>query len=186
MKTKEKKKRLLFFEFSKIGAFTFGGGYAMIPLIKDKIVKKRKWVSEQELLDIITVSETTPGPIAINVSTYVGYKVAGFLGALYATLGTIIAPIFVVIILSTIFQNLQNNIVFQNALLGIRAGAIALIIKVLLDMYKKCYKNLYSYITILISLILLSVFKINSIYIILSYILINLIVYFIKTRKEKI
>lgn len=186
MQTKENKRKLLFLEFLKIGAFTFGGGYAMLPFIKEKIVDKRKWISEQDLLDIITISETTPGPISINVATYVGYKTAGIIGALCATIGTIIAPFFIVIILLTIFQNLQNNIIFQNALLGIRAGAIALIIKVLIDMYKKCDKNLYAYITILISLILLTIFKINSIYIIISYILIRLVLFFIKQGKEKI
>lgn len=185
MKIKEKNYLSLFLTFLKIGTFTFGGGYAMISLIQQEVVEKEKWISEEELSDIITISETTPGPTSINVATYVGYKIAGNFGALCATFGTICSPFFIVIVLYTILEQLKNNIVFQNAFLGIRAGVIALMIKVIISMYKKCDKNIYSYITIMISLILLLVFNINSIYIILGCILIRLLVFYIKNRKER-
>lgn len=185
MKSIKKNNLSLFLTFLKIGTFTFGGGYAMISLIQKEIVEKRQWVSDEDISNIITISETTPGPISINVSTYVGYKIGGNLGALCATLGAICSPFFVIILLSTILQNFQNNNIFQNAFWGIRAGVIALIIKVLLNMYKKCPKNLYSYIAILISLIMILVFHINSIYVIIGCIIVRLIVFYITNRKER-
>ena len=83
----------LFSTFFKVGLFTFGGGYAMIPIIQKEIVDKKKWVNEIELLDIIAISESTPGPIAINSATYIGYKVAGVLGSVFATLGIVLPSI---------------------------------------------------------------------------------------------
>ena len=98
-KLKDKLKTLLslFWSFFKIGAFTFGGGYAMISLIQREAVEVKKWITEDDILDIIAIAESTPGPIAINSSTFVGYKVMGFWGAFCATLGTVI-PSFVVIL----------------------------------------------------------------------------------------
>ena len=185
MKISDKKYLSFFLVFLKIGTFTFGGGYAMISLIQKEIVEKRKLVSEEDISDIITISETTPGPISINVATYVGYKIAGDLGALCATLGTITSPFFIIVLLSTILQSLQNNIIFQNAFLGIRAGTIALIIKVLISMYKKCSKDIYSYITIALTLIMLLFFNVNAIYLIISCIIIRLIVFCIQARMER-
>ena len=186
MKTEKKNYLSLFLIFLKIGTFMFGGGYAMISLIQREIVEKKKWILDNDLTDIITISETTPGPISINVATYVGYKIAGVLGALCATLGTICSPFFIIIILSTILQRLQDNIMFQNAFWGIRVGVIALMVNILINMYKKCPKTIYTYIAISISLILLLLLKISSIYIIISFIIIRIIVSIIRVRKEKI
>ena len=86
----------LFYTFFKIGLFTFGGGYAMIAQIKEIIVEKKKWINEEELMEIITIAETTPGPIAINMATYIGYKLRKIVGSVFATLGIII-PSFVII-----------------------------------------------------------------------------------------
>ena len=92
----------LFVTFFKIGLFTFGGGYAMISQIKEYIVEKNKWISEEELLDIITIAESTPGPIAINMATYVGYKKKKILGSLCATLGVVL-PSFIIIYIISLF-----------------------------------------------------------------------------------
>ena len=184
MKDEKRKLWPLFIAFLKIGTFTFGGGYAMISLIQREVVDKNNWISEKDLTDIITISETTPGPISINVATYVGYKIAGNLGALCATIGTIISPFFIIIMLSTILESLQENMIFQNAFWGIRVGAIALIVNVLIKMCKKCSKTVYTYITISISLILLLVFKVNSIYIIISFILARIMYFVIKNRNN--
>lgn len=173
----------LFWTFFKISAFTFGGGYAMISLMEDEIVEKKKWVSEEDISNIITIAESTPGPISINTATHVGYKVSGFSGAISSTLGVVCAPFLVVIILFTILQNIQNNDIFQKAFWGIRIGVIALIIKVLLNMYKNCSKSLYSYSIILISLMMSLFFNINAIYIIIGSILLRLIMFFINKRK---
>ena len=92
----------LFFSFLKIGAFTFGGGYAMIPLIQKEVVEDKKWLTDEDVADVIAIAETTPGPIAINAATFVGYKAKGVIGALAATLGVVI-PSFLIIILIQAF-----------------------------------------------------------------------------------
>lgn len=90
----------LFFTFLKIGVFTFGGGYAMISVIENNCVEKKKWISHEEMMDIAVIAESTPGPIAINCATFVGYKIAGFLGAFLATLGLVL-PSFCIRLLIT-------------------------------------------------------------------------------------
>ena len=98
MESKTKKIFQLFLVFLKIGAFTFGGGYAMIPIIQKEIVENKKWITDDDILEIIAIAESTPGPIAINSATFVGYRVAGFFGAMLATLGVVL-PSFVIILL---------------------------------------------------------------------------------------
>ena len=96
MPTDLTKARQLFGTFSKIGAFTFGGGYAMIPLIQREVTERRRWLEDRDILDIVAIAESTPGPIAINTATFVGYQVCGTLGAFCATLGVVL-PSFLVI-----------------------------------------------------------------------------------------
>ena len=93
----------VFFTFFKIGDFTFGGGYAMIPLIQRETVEKHGWISEEDILEVVAIAESTPGPIAINAATFIGYRVAGFLGSLCATLG-VVSPSFVIILLICLFS----------------------------------------------------------------------------------
>ena len=100
--TKKSKTLLeLFITYLKIGLFTFGGGYAMIALIEDEISTKKKWISKEELADIITIAESTPGPIAINSATYVGYKIGGVLGSTLATLGVVIPSLVIIYTISS-------------------------------------------------------------------------------------
>lgn len=176
----------LFKTFLKIGTFTFGGGYAMLSIIKREVVDNKKWITEEEFTNIITIAESTPGPIAINVATYVGYKTAGNLGSLFATLGTIFSPVIIILILSSILNVVSENEMFNNAFWGIRIGAVALIFSVLFNMYKGCKKNIYTYVTIAISLVLLLVFDVSSIYIILGFMALRLIMYAFKSRKERV
>ena len=184
---KKKNKYLdLFKTFLKIGTFTFGGGYAMLSIIKREVVDNKKWITEKDFTNIITIAESTPGPIAINVATYVGYKTAGNLGSFFATLGTIFSPIIIILILSSILDVVQDNEIFKNVFWGIRIGAVALIASVLFNMYKGCKKTLYTYLTIAISLVLLFAFDISSIYIIISFMVLRLIMYAFKSRKENV
>ena len=94
-----------------IGLFTFGGGYAMIALLEEELVSKRKWIDKEEFLDLVAIAESTPGPIAINMATYVGYKRAGFLGALFSTIGMCI-PSFVIIFLISLFSPENMSMIF--------------------------------------------------------------------------
>ena len=129
---KEKNILSLFLIFFKIGMFTFGGGYAMISLMQKEVVDNKKWVTEEDMSDMIVISESTPGPVAVNIATFVGYKVAGFFGSLCATLGVVSPSFFIIVLLASILDKLQNNNIFQNAFFGIRAAVIALILKTFL------------------------------------------------------
>ena len=116
----------LFLEFLKIGLFTFGGGYAMIPLVKE-VVLKHHWMSEATFLNMIGVSEVTPGPIAINMATYVGSTQAGFLGALLCTLGVVLPSFIIMLLISILLKKFMKNKYVQSALGGIKFVAVALI-----------------------------------------------------------
>lgn len=144
----------LFLTFLKIGAFTFGGGYAMIPIIQEEIVNKNKWLSDDDILEIIAVSESTPGPIAINSATFIGFQKAGVIGSFFCTLGVVLPSFFIILIISFFFRKFSSIEIVKYAFNGVRAGVIALIIKVLISMYKQCPKNMLAYIIMFLSFIL--------------------------------
>ena len=116
----------LFLEFLKIGLFTFGGGYAMIPLIKE-VVLKHGWLSEEQFLNMIGVSEVTPGPIAINMATYVGSTQGGILGAVLCTLGVVLPAFIIMLLISILLKKVIKNKYVQSSLNGIKFVAVALI-----------------------------------------------------------
>ncbi len=183
-----KKLKLLFevfWVFFKIGAFTFGGGYAMIPLISRETVENKKWISEQDILDIVAIAESTPGPIAINSATFVGYKVAGVWGSAFATLGTVIPSFVIILLISFVLDEFENLTVVKYAFEGIRAGVLALVVKALYTMYKKCPKSLISYIIMALAFILAAIIKIPVIYCIIVCGLMGLISSIIANRRMK-
>lgn len=145
MKANTKTLAALFGSFLKIGAFTFGGGYAMIPLIQAEAVGKRGWVSDEDILEIVAIAESTPGPIAINAATFVGYRTGGFLGALCATLGVVLPSFTMILAVSFLLRQFHENLYVQYAFRGVRAGVLALIVKALWQMYRKCPKKWASY-----------------------------------------
>ncbi len=118
----------LFWEFFKIGAFTFGGGYAMIPLIEKEIVNKYHWLTMEQFTDLIAIAEMTPGPIAINSATFVGYKVARFLGAVAGTLGVVLPSFLIIWAIASVFFGFQDNRIVQAAFKGLRPAVLGLII----------------------------------------------------------
>ena len=146
LKDKLKNALILFTTFFKIGAFTFGGGYAMIPIIEKEMCEKHKWLKGEEILDIFAISESTPGPIAINSATFVGYRVAGTIGSFFATLGVVLPSFIIISVISLVLQQFSEYEAVQFAFNGIRAGVLALVIKAFVSMYKKCPKGLFSYI----------------------------------------
>jgi chromate transporter len=164
----------IFWVFFKIGAFTFGGGYAMIPLINRETVENKKWISDQDILDIVAIAESTPGPIAINSATFVGYKVAGTLGSVFATLGTVIPSFIIILLISFVLEEFQHLTVIKYAFEGIRAGVLALVLKAFWTMYKKAPKNLISYIISALAFILAAFVKLNILYCIIICALIGL------------
>ena len=141
---KEKLKRIfqLFIVFFKIGAFTFGGGYAMIPQIKEVIVEKNKWLTEDEMLEIIAIAESTPGPIAVNMATYIGYLRKRSLGSFFATLGVVLPSFIIILLISLVYEQFANNKYVQYAFVGIKAAVAFLIIKAGINMVVKMKKKL--------------------------------------------
>ena len=131
----------LFFAFLKIGAFTFGGGYAMISLLEHECVEKRKWITSEELMELTVIAESTPGPIAINCATYTGYKRAGFWGALAATCGVILPSFVILYAISLFFENLLEIPVIVHAFRGIRCAVALLILQVGVRMIVSHRKN---------------------------------------------
>lgn len=158
----------VFSSFFKIGAFTFGGGYAMIPLIQNEAVEKRHWVTDDDILEVVAIAESTPGPIAINSATFVGYKAAGVLGSACATLGVVLPSFVIILLLSFVLQQFQNVQAVQYAFNGIRAGVLALLVKALWTMYKKSPKGWPAYIVMGGSFILTTFFSFNVIFVIIG------------------
>ena len=134
----------LFVTFFKIGLFTIGGGYAMLPLIQAD-VQAHGWMTAEELVNFIAVSESTPGPFAVNVSTYVGAELAGLPGALCATLGVVLPSFLVIYVISFVLRQFSQLLVVQYAFNGIRAGVLALLLKALLSMYRQSPKGAVAY-----------------------------------------
>ena len=173
----------LFLVFFKIGAFTFGGGYAMIPLIQKEVVDNKKWVTNDDILDIIAIAESTPGPIAINSATFVGFKTAGVLGAFCATFGVVLPSFLIISLISLILTKFQNITAVKYAFNGIRAGVLALIVKALISMYKQCPKGIISYIVMLFSFVAAAILKIPLLLVIIACALFGLIYSLIISRR---
>ena len=131
----------LFLTFAKIGLFTFGGGYAMIAMIENNCVEKKQWITHDEMMNVTVIAESTPGPIAINCATFAGYKKAGVIGALVATLG-IVVPSFVIIFLISMFlDNFMEITLIANAFKGIKIAVGILILDAAITMIKKMNKK---------------------------------------------
>lgn len=116
----------LFLTFFKIGAFTFGGGYAMLPLIQEEVIANG-WLAEKEIINFIAVSESTPGPFAINISTYIGSEMAGILGAICATLGVILPSLIIIILVAKFFEKFKTNKIVKGCMTGLKPAVIGLI-----------------------------------------------------------
>ena len=132
----------LFLTFTKIGLFTFGGGYAMISIIEDICVEKKKWISHDEMMDITVIAESTPGPIAINCATFVGWKRGGIPGSVAATLGVVLPSFVIIFLISTVLDHFLEIPLVANAFRGIRIGVGLLIFSVALSMLKKMPKKI--------------------------------------------
>ena len=131
----------LFLTFAKIGLFTFGGGYAMISIIENNCVERKKWITHDEMMNITVIAESTPGPIAINCATFTGYKKAGFAGALAATLGMVIPSFLVIYLISMFLDNFLELTVVANAFRGIKIAVGILILDAAITMIRKMHKK---------------------------------------------
>lgn len=180
----------LFLCFAKIGLFTFGGGYAMIALIENACVEEKKWITHDEMMNITVIAESTPGPIAINCATFVGYKQKGILGAIAATIGVVLPSFIIIYLIALYFNKFLEIPIIANAFQGIKAAVGIIILDAGIKMYKKIpQKNLITNIIALISFILMIVInilsiKISTVIIMLVSGLITLSVFIIKNRNN--
>ena len=175
----------LFCTFSKIGGFTFGGGYAMIPLIQKEAVENKKWVTDDDILEIIAIAESTPGPIAINSATFVGYRTCGVLGAACATFGVVLPSFVIILLISYVLEQFQELKAVQYAFNGIRAGVLALLFKALWGMYKKSPKGWAAYVVMAAAFVLTAFLKINVLFVIVFCAVFGLTTAMLAERRAK-
>ena len=173
----------IFLSFFKIGAFTFGGGYAMIPLIQKEAAEKRGWITDGDILEIVAIAESTPGPIAINAATFVGYRTCGVLGAVCATLGVVLPSFCIILAISYVLREFQQLKAVQYAFNGIRAGVLALLIKALWTMYKKNTKNWAAYVVMAGSFIAAAFLKVSVLLVIICCAVFGLVTSYMMERR---
>ncbi|MGL5821019.1 MAG: chromate transporter [Sarcina sp.] len=162
----------MFISFFKIGAFTFGGGYAMIPLIEKVVVEEREWIDKEEFMEALIIAQSLPGALAVNTSIFVGYKISKIKGALVALLGTILPSISIILIIAMFLMNFRDNLYVNNALKGINSVVPILILIAVTSLSKnfsKTKKNLLVCITVLALLIFLNMSPILAILIGILY-----------------
>ena len=176
--------------FFKIGLFTFGGGYAMLALIESELVEKKKWIEKEEFLDMVAIAESTPGPIAINSATYIGYKRAGVLGAAFSTLGVVLPSFIIIYVISLFLDAFLSFELAAYAFKGIQAGVVYLIISAGIKMLKGLKKNPMAIAILCAVVILMVIFSVLTvdystiIFIIISGV-IGLAVYYTGKMKNK-
>ena len=182
----------LFLTMFKIGLFTFGGGYAMVAIIERELVEKKKWIEHEEFMDVIAIAESTPGPIAINSATYIGYKMVGFFGSLFATLGVVLPSFIIIVIISLFYEQFIQIELVKYAFNGIQACVAYLILSAGLKMFKKLKKtvlNVILFILTISGIIIFTLFfpqiDISSIFYILIGGLVGVVVYLLGYFKKK-
>lgn len=144
----------LFIAFFKVGLFTFGGGYAMLPLIEREIVEKKRWITNEELLQYFSLSQCTPGVIAVNAATFVGSKIRGFWGALFATIGVITPSVIIITLFANVLQELDNFPAVTHAFVGIRPAVAALIAASCIKIFKSSVHSFVEFAIFLLAFIL--------------------------------
>ena len=173
----------IFSVFAKIGAFTIGGGAAMIPIIEKEVVEKHKWLTSEEFLDIIAIAQSAPGLIAVNVSIFVGHKICGVRGSIIATLGSILPPFIIILMIAALFTNFQDNEIVLSIFKGIRPAVVALIAAPVIRIAIKNKLTIYKGAIILFTIIGIAFLGISPIWIIVAAILGSIIYSFVESKK---
>ena len=180
----------LFLTFAKIGLFTFGGGYAMISLIEDSCVEKKQWISHDEMMDVTVIAESTPGPIAINCATFVGYKQKGLIGAIAATVGMVLPSFFIILLISILLDNFLEIVWIAHAFMGIKIAVGILILDAAIKMIKKMQKKpvpLAIMGSAFLTMLLIDLFalRVSSITLMLVTAVISLVIFLMKRNTGK-
>jgi len=185
MKNKLKQFLELYFAFVKIGAFTFGGGLAMMPIMQRELIEKRGWITEEELIDYFAIGQSTPGIIAVNVATFVGYKKLGWLGGIIGTIGVVTPSWVIIMLLAGAISSVDKYPVAQKALKGINVAVAALLTSVIVKFSKKTIKNIWNALFMLLAFALIYFFKVQSVWIILASLIIGSLLTLYRQKKQK-
>ena len=174
----------LYVSFFKIGILTFGGGMAMLPMLEKELVDNKGWTTEEEILDYFAVGQCTPGIIAVNTATFVGYKEKKYVGAIASTLGVVSPSLVIIMIIAAFLGNINEYEMVQNALWGIRIAASALILSSLIKLFKSGVKDSFGVVIFLLALILTSVLGVGSVYIVVLAIVAGNIIGAYRNKKD--
>ena len=174
----------LFLTFFKIGLFTFGGGYAMLPLLQDEIVRRHKWATDEELMDYYSIGQCTPGIISVNVATFIGAKLYGKLGGMLATLAIVLPSLIIITLIAAVLQRFMHNEYLAHAFAGIRIAVTALILNTLFGMWKKGVKGYAGYTVFAVYFAFLFFFYTSAILKVISASLAGLLIYRKKVEKK--
>ncbi len=158
----------LFRAFFTIGALTFGGGYAMLPMLEREIVNKHKWATSEELLNYFAIGQCTPGIIAVNTATFVGYKIKGVIGGIAATLGVVAPSVVIITIIAMVLENFMDIVWVQNAFAGIRVAVCALITVSVVKLFKSNVKQHWHIVLAIIAFVVVALFKLSPVYVVVA------------------
>jgi chromate transporter len=172
----------IFLTFFKIGSFTIGGGYAMLPIIQKEVAEKKKWLSDEEFLDSIAVTNSLPGPLAINCATFVGFKTAGFAGAISAALGAVMPSFLIILVIAIFFVSIKDSLVIEYVFAGIRPAVVALIAFALVKLVKSMGVNL---VNISISLAVMLLILLLNFHPIITIVICGCLGFFFFRKEEK-
>ena len=173
----------LFWSFCRIGGLTFGGGYAMLPMLQKEVVETHKWATEQELLDYYAVGQATPGVIAVNTATFIGYKEKGILGAIFATSGVVFPSLAIIMSIAGFIDSFSDLNIVQHAFSGIRVAVGVLILNALVNLVKGSVKDILGIILFVATFIISIFFNISLVYIVVASALIGIISDFINRKR---
>lgn len=153
--------------FAKIGAFTIGGGYAMIPIIQKEVVDKKRWIEEEDFLDVLAISQSAPGLLSVNISIFLGYRLKGVKGSIVATLGSVLPSFLIILLIAMFFAGYQDNPTVIKIFKGIRPVVVSLIAVPVINMAKKAKLNIYTAMLAVATALLVTFVKVSPIYILL-------------------
>lgn len=165
----------LFLTFARIGGLTFGGGYAMLPMLQREVVENKHWATEEELLDYYAVGQCTPGVIAVNVATFLGKKTRGALGGIVATLGVVAPSFFIILLIATVLKHFEEYSAVIHALAGIRVAVAALIVTAIVGLWKKGIKDIVGVVIFALVVFLTLVLNVSSILIVIATMLFGIV-----------
>ena len=186
MKNKLKQYLELYLTFVKIGAFTFGGGLAMMPIMQRELIEKRGWLTEEELIDYFAIGQSTPGIIAVNVATFVGYKRLGWFGGIIGTIGVVTPSWVIIMLLAGAISSVDKYPLAQKALKGINVAVAALLTSVIVKFSKKTIKSIWNVFFMLLAFTLIYFFKVQSVWIIITSLVTGSLLALYRQKKSRV